>query len=104
MENLQRRFSTVSTRSLLYLYARPIFVFVAISISIFSAPKTESASSDWIVQSKPAFPSAALAKNAEGVVKLRIIVSKNGSVDHAVIAKSSGSKDLDEAAQRGVLL
>ncbi len=54
-------------------------------------------------QPKPAFPTAALAKNAEGVVKLRLVVEKNGNVDHAVITKSSGNKELDEAAQRGVL-
>ena len=54
-------------------------------------------------QPKPAFPAAALEKNAEGAVRLRVVVEKNGNVDHAVITKSSGNKELDEAAQRGVL-
>jgi len=36
-------------------------------------------------------------------VKLRIVVTKDGAVDHAVVVKSSGNRELDEAAQRGVL-
>jgi protein TonB len=36
-------------------------------------------------------------------VRLRVIVNANGNVDHAVLMKSSGNKELDEGAQRGVL-
>jgi len=46
---------------------------------------------------------AVLERNSEGVVKLRIVVTKDGAVDHAVVVKSSGDRELDETAQRGVL-
>jgi TonB family protein len=82
---------------------RPFVVSIAISLSLSSFQKAQSATSDWMNQPKPAFPTAALEKNAEGVVRLRVVVEKNGNVDHAVITKSSGNKELDEAAQRGVL-
>ena len=74
------------------------FVWVILLIG-----QTEAVGSDWVTQSKPTFPSSALERNSEGVVKVRIVLTKDGSVDHAIVAKSSGDRQLDEAAERGVL-
>jgi len=84
-------------------FGRPFFITTAISTSLFLVQEMQATTSDWLNQPKPGFPSVALANNAEGAVRLRVIVKKDGSVDHAVIAKSSGNKELDEAAQRGVM-
>jgi TonB family protein len=78
-------------------------VVACISFIVIGAEQAHSAGSDWINQPKPSFPTAALERNSEGVVKLRIVVTKDGAVDHAVVVKSSGNRQLDEAAQRGVL-
>jgi len=67
------------------------------------AQQADSAGSDWVRQSKPSFPTGALERNSEGVVKLRLVITKEGAIDHAVVVKSSGDRDLDEAAQREVL-
>jgi TonB family protein len=74
-----------------------------VCVTLFIAQSTRSFASDWVNQSKPSFPTAALERNSEGVVKLRIVVKKDGSVDHAVVARSSGEHELDDAAKRGVL-
>src|SRR5438270_10472262 len=58
---------------------------------------------DWAKEPRPSFPTTALEKNSAGAVKLKVIIKKDGSVDHALILKSSGDRSLDEAAQRGVL-
>lgn len=70
---------------------------------LLSVAAAQSAASDWANQSKPSFPASALERNSEGVVKLRVVVTKEGTVDNAVVVKSSRDRDLDEAAQRGVL-
>lgn len=74
-----------------------------VCVILLMAQTTRSVASDWVNQSQPSFPTAALNRNSEGVVKLRIIVKHDGSVDHAVVAKSSGDPDLDNAATHGVL-
>jgi TonB family protein len=70
---------------------------------ICTASRAQSAESDWANQPKPAFPMAALGRNSEGVVRLRIVMTKQGAVQSAVVTKSSGDRDLDEAARKGVL-
>src|SRR5437764_1234694 len=59
--------------------------------------------SDWKEAPKPAFPAAALERNSQGAVMLRIVVTTQGAVDHVAVAKSSGDRALDEAARAGVL-
>jgi TonB family protein len=78
-------------------------ILTSLCLLAFMAQPTNSAGSDWVRQPKPSFPTGALESNSEGVVKLRVVVTKEGKVDHAVVVKSSGDRDLDEAAQRGVL-
>jgi TonB family protein len=78
-------------------------ILVSICLIVFLSVVAQSAVSDWASQTKPSFPTAALERNSEGVVKLQIVVTKDGAVDHAVVVKSSGNRELDEAAQRGVL-
>lgn len=71
--------------------------------TFFVAEAVHAAGSDWNEQPKPNFPAAALERNAQGFVRLRVVLTKNGTVDHVVIVQGSGNRDLDEAAQRGVL-
>lgn len=78
-------------------------MFACVCLIVLVSRTAQSAGSDWASQSKPSFLMAALEKNSEGVVKLRVVVTKEGAVDHAVVVKSSGDRDLDEAARRGVL-
>jgi len=59
--------------------------------------------SDWKEKPTPYFPPAALERNSAGSVLLRVVVNKEGTVDHAVVAKTSGDRALDEAARVGVL-
>jgi protein TonB len=59
--------------------------------------------SDWKEQPKPYFPPAALEANAQGFVRLRVILKKDGTVDHVVIVQGSSNRVLDDAARRGVL-
>jgi TonB family protein len=59
--------------------------------------------SDWKEAPKPTFPLAALERNSQGVVTLRVVVTAGGTVDHVAVAKSSGDRALDEAARAGVL-
>jgi TonB family protein len=93
----------MSQRARSHVGLSPFLIGIAILILVFSFQKTHAATSDWLNQPKPAFPAAALQKNAEGAVRLRVTVDRNGNVTQAVIIKSSGNKELDEAAQRGVL-
>src|SRR5947209_16283853 len=58
--------------------------------------------SDWKEKPTPYFPPAALERNLEGAVVLRVIVNKEGAVHHAVVSRSSGDRALDEAARLGV--
>lgn len=69
-----------------------------VAFTVYSAT-----ASDWKEQPKPNFPPAALEENAQGFVRLRVVIKKDGTVDHAAIVQSSSNSLLDEAAQRGVL-
>ena len=79
---------------------RLILIILAI---FFVAKAVDATASDWKEHPKPNFPPAALEKNAQGFVRLRVVLKKNGMVDHVVIVQGSGNRDLDEAAQRGLL-
>lgn len=55
-----------------------------------------------IYSPRPQYPAEALAAQIEGRVVLRVILDREGDVTGAAVAKSSGHKMLDEAAQRSV--
>jgi len=88
---------------------KPIFggdcvaILASICLVWFLSEKAHAAPSDWVSQPKPSFPAAALEKNSEGAVRLRLVLTKEGTVDHVVVVRKSGDRELDEAAKRGVL-
>jgi len=51
---------------------------------------------------KPAYPAAALRANETGVVQLNFLIDVDGKVLESKVARSSGSKRLDEAAREGL--
>ena len=53
---------------------------------------------------KPAYPAAALRANETGIVQLNFLIDVDGSVVESNVARSSGSKRLDEAARQGLSL
>jgi TonB family protein len=63
----------------------------------------KAASSDWLSSPKPKFPTSSLQKGSEGLVKLRLKLTTDGSVTNAAIVKSSGDQVLDEVARNAVL-
>ena len=80
------------------------FLILAFGCAIFvSIAPLKAMGSDWKEAPKPAFPAAALERNSQGAVMLRIVVTTQGAVDHVAVAKSSGDRALDEAARAGVL-
>jgi protein TonB len=50
----------------------------------------------------PAYPEDARSKGFAGKVKVKILISEQGTVEDTVIAKSSGYASLDEAARQGL--
>jgi TonB family protein len=77
---------------------------LSVLFNAFVASAVYSATtSDWKEQPKPNFPVAALEKNEQGFVRLRVVLKKDGTVDHVGIVQGSNNPVLDEAAQRGVL-
>ena len=81
---------------------RFLIIPLAFAIIVSAAP-LRAMGSDWKEAPKPYFPPAALERNSQGAVMLRVVVTKEGTVDHVVVAKSSGNRALDEAARAGVL-
>jgi len=63
----------------------------------------QAVSSDWLLAPQPQFPSTALSKGSEGLVKLRLVLSKDGSVASATVLRSSGDSVLDSTARTVVL-
>jgi len=59
--------------------------------------------SDWVSAPQPNFPPSALQKSVEGIVKLRLLISKDGRVVSATVIKSSRDSYLDDAARNSVL-
>jgi protein TonB len=53
---------------------------------------------------KPPYPAAALRANEQGIVQLNFLIDTDGSVLESNVAKSSGSRRLDEAARNGLAL
>lgn len=53
---------------------------------------------------KPPYPAAALRANETGIVQLNFLIDVDGSVLESNVARSSGSKRLDEAARQGLSL
>lgn len=78
-------------------------LFLAVCAIFASIIDVHAFGSDWKEKPTPYFPSAALERDSAGSVVLRVIVNKEGAVDHAVVSKSSGDRALDEAARVGVL-
>lgn len=71
--------------------------------SAVSAPLELSASSPVPIRSPgPTYPARALRRGESGEVLLRIHVDARGVPDRVEVAASSGSRDLDRAAQRAV--
>jgi len=70
---------------------------------LFLSQLAEAVSSDWLLAPQPAFPSTALSKGSEGLVKLRLVLSKDGAVASATVLRSSGDSVLDSAARTVVL-
>ncbi|MCX8500861.1 MAG: energy transducer TonB, partial [Alphaproteobacteria bacterium] len=56
-----------------------------------------------IYHPRPPYPKLAEAQGLTGRVVIRVLVSTEGKILRAEVAKSSGSNMLDEAARRGVL-
>jgi len=79
-------------------------IFVCVCTALFAVP-TElcAALSDWLSAPKPNFPPSALRKGSEGSVKLKLLLTQDGSVTSAKIFKTSGDPVLDEAARNAVL-
>ena len=63
---------------------------------------TVSASPDYFRNPPPSYPEPARRRKHEGVVLLRVGVSENGLVTEVQLTKSSGFKELDEAALNAV--
>ena len=53
---------------------------------------------------KPPYPAAALRANETGIVQLNFLIDVDGSVLESNVARSSGSRRLDEAARQGLSL
>jgi TonB family protein len=70
---------------------------------LFLGEVCHGVASDWSFAPQPEFPSGALSKGSEGVVKLRLVLSKDGAVVGATVLKSSGDTVLDGAARAEVL-
>lgn len=80
------------------------FLILAFACAVVASPTSlRAAGSDWKEAPKPTFPPAALERDSQGTVMLRVLVTTEGTVDHAIVAKSSGDRALDEAARAGVL-
>ena len=58
--------------------------------------------SDWKSAPRPTFPADVLKAGVEGSVKLRVMFAEDGSVVKTVVVRSSGSHELDAAAQTAV--
>ncbi len=52
----------------------------------------------WFVQ--PEYPREAYTKGIEGIVLMQVLIDRCGNVRDAAIAKSSGTRSLDEAARK----
>lgn len=59
--------------------------------------------SKWRKAPKPKFPKEALKEFAEGSVTIRAVLTPDGSVGNARVAKTSGDAQLDDAAAKAVL-
>ena len=73
---------------------RFLIIPLAFAIIVSAAP-LRAMGSDWKEAPKPYFPSAALERNSQGAAMLRVVVTKDGTVDHVVVAKSSGNRALE---------
>src|SRR5882762_6523520 len=81
----------VRTPSLFCVFALPFLIF------------PDARASDWLSAPQPKFPPTALRNGSEGLVTLRVVLSKDGSVTSARISKTSGDPVLDATAQNAVL-
>lgn len=53
---------------------------------------------------KPEWPKASLRNKEQGVTTVRMTVAPNGRLTATAVTRSSGFRDLDKAAQRGIEL
>lgn len=68
------------------------------------APVKTAAVVDARACEKPPYPAAALRANETGVVQLNFLIDVDGKVLESNVARSSGSRRLDEAARQGLSL
>jgi protein TonB len=68
-------------------------------VPVKTAPVVDARACD-----KPPYPAAALRANETGIVQLNFLIDIDGSVLESNVARSSGSKRLDEAARQGLSL
>jgi len=68
------------------------------------APVKTAAVVDARACEKPPYPAAALRANETGIVQLNFLIDVDGSVLESNVARSSGSRRLDEAARQGLSL
>jgi len=68
------------------------------------APVKTAAVVDARACEKPPYPAAALRANETGVVQLNFLIDVDGSVLESNVARTSGSRRLDEAARQGLSL
>ncbi len=67
-----------------------------------SAPKVVSASPAYAKNPNPPYPRAARRRGYEGIVLLKVLVSREGRVDDLLVFKSSGHAVLDRSAVKAV--
>ena len=86
-------------------------LFFVTAIALFLTPVargTESVAQDPPAildsnQCRPAYPRAAVEKRQEGTVKMQFTVGANGKLVGSAVVKSSGYRELDQAALQALI-
>jgi TonB family protein len=76
---------------------------VIVVLLLFSAMATQARESKWRKAPRPKFPKDALKEFVKGSVTIRAVLTTDGNVSTARVAKSSGDARLDDAAVKAVL-
>jgi len=71
---------------------------VAPAASPTDAPPEQIVDTEFIRKATPDYPEIAKDENVEGTVTVRVTIGPDGQVEAAVVAQSSGSTQLDDAA------
>lgn len=89
--------STVLTRAVL-----PMLAALMLSSPAMAHADPSVATADFASCDKPVWPEAALAEKRTGTVTLGFDVDEAGKILGSQVIRSSGHRDLDEAAQVGI--